>query len=320
MPLPVGYVIKMIANNDKKYGMPVPIPKKNIYKWAEGLGLPKGGNTVLLTGLLYQLTPYINASVKNLESMEEGKYPSSISKLVLKRTGIVAAISKLVLRPPKEELEEQYEVLREIAMLLKKAGIQFGYLYEDDMYSGALLYDMGLDDDFKEHAAMVYNKLKSLGVKTLITIDPHTTYVMKEAYKEIIPAYDLVVKNYLEILAESSINVIKILKEDATLHDSCYYARYLNIIDEPRKLLEKGGVNILEPERNKELTFCCGGPIESITPGLSKHIAQSRMNELSTANKNIILMCPLCYANLSRVKPNDATIKDISRYLHMIYE
>ncbi|MEM3715166.1 MAG: (Fe-S)-binding protein [Thermoprotei archaeon] len=315
MPLPVKDILKMIADNTKKYGMPFPMPKEVIYKWADGLDLPKGGDTVLFTGLLYQMIPYINASIKYLESVEESKYLS----VLMKAGGIVSVISKLLLRVSEEELKEQYEVLRGIAILLKKTGTQFGYLYENDMYSGALLYDMGLDNDFREYAVMVYNKLKSLGVRTLITIDPHTTYMMREVYKNIIPGYDLMVKNYFEILTNSSIEPTKILKESATLHDPCYYARYLKIIDEPRRLLEKGGINIMEPERNKELTFCCGGPIESITPGLSKRVAQLRVSELSIANKNIITMCPICYANLSRVKPKDVAVKDVSHYLYTIY-
>ncbi len=261
------------------------------------------------------MIPYINTSIKYLESIEESKYLS----VLMRAGGIINAMSKLLLRVSEEELKEQYEVLRGIATLLKKIGIQFGYLYENDMYSGVLLYDMGLDDYFREYAMTVYDKLKSLGVKTLITIDPHTTYIMREVYKNIISGYDLTVKNYLEILANSSINSTKILKMDATLHDPCYYARYLKIIDEPRRLLEKGGISIIEPDRNKELTFCCGGPIESITPGLSKRVAQLRMSELSTANKNIITMCPICYANLSRVKSRDTVIKDVSHYLYTIY-
>ncbi|MGC8947931.1 MAG: (Fe-S)-binding protein [Thermoprotei archaeon] len=315
MPLPVKDVLKMIADNTKKYGMPFPIPKEVIYKWTEGLDLPKGGDTVLFTGLLYQMIPYINTSIKYLESVEESKYLS----VLMRAGGIVNVMSKLLLRVSEEELKEQYEVLRGIARLLKKIGVQFGYLYENDMYSGVLLYDMGLDDDFREHAMMVYDKLKSLGVKTLITIDPHTTYMMREVYKNVIPGYDLTVKNYLEILVNSSINSTKILKTNVTLHDPCYYTRYLKIIDEPRRLLEKGGISIIEPDRNRELTFCCGGPIESITPGLSKRVAQLRISELSTANKNIITMCPICYANLSRVKSRDIVIKDISHYLYTIY-
>lgn len=314
MPLPIRDVLRMIGSSVKRYGFPVPVPKDVVYRWAYELGLPKGGDTVLFTGGLYQLIPYIDTLVRYLEGLEESRFAA-----LLKADWLISVASKLFVRAPKGELEKQYGVLRSVAELLRKAGVQFGYLYEDDMYSGALLYDMGLDDYFKEHAEAVYSKLKSLNVRTLITIDPHTTYLMKEVYGKTLSDYDLKVKNYLEVLANSNIAPTKTLSEAVVLHDPCYYARYLRILDEPRKLLRNGGVGIVEPDRGKELTFCCGGPIESITPRLSKSIAQLRMEELAALGNTIVTMCPICYVCLSRVKPAEVTITDISHYLHAIY-
>lgn len=315
MPLPVKDVLDIVAENIRKTGMPVQIPKETVFKWAEGLGMQKGSETVLFTGALYQLTPFITSVVEKLESVEKSKMASVLMKV----TKEMGSLTKLIVRPPKEEMEKQYEVLTRIVMLLRRSGNDVGYLYDDDMYSGVLLYDMGLDDEFQEHAKKVFRRFRELGVKNLITVDPHTTHVMRDVYKEFLPNYDLTVKNYLEVLATSEMSPTNTLSEKITIHDPCLYARYSKIIEQPRKLLRDGGINIVEPDRTKELTFCCGGPIESIAPSLAKQISRMRMDELCSKCNNILVMCPICYTNLSRVKPDGVTVEDVSSYLYSIY-
>ncbi|MCX8192463.1 MAG: (Fe-S)-binding protein [Nitrososphaeria archaeon] len=316
MAPPIKEILRIIVENVIRVGMPIPVSRRVVFKWAEGLGLQKNSETILFTGTLYQLVPYITSIVGRLESIEKSKLSSLLMSFGAKLSGIA---DRLLVRTPRGEIERQYEVLRRIVALLKKTDTRFGYLYEDDMYSGALLYDMGLDNYFREHAEKVYDRLKDLGVETLITVDPHTTYIMKEVYREVLPRYSLKVKNYLEVLSSSDLTPYRIIRKDVTIHDPCYYARYLKIVEEPRKLLRSGGINIIEANRVRELTFCCGGPIESISPTLSRSVALMRMDELSTSCKNIVVMCPICYANLSRVKAVDTNVDDISNYLYSIY-
>jgi len=42
----------------------LPLSTKVATKWTEGLDLPRGGETVLYTGMMYQLIPYIEGLVK----------------------------------------------------------------------------------------------------------------------------------------------------------------------------------------------------------------------------------------------------------------
>ena len=312
MPLPLKEVIEIIIDNTRKRGSPVPIPVEDVVGWAEGLNLPRGGSVVIYTGLLYQMIPYIDSFVKHLEDLEK----SSVAPVLMKVGRVVGRVIDLskIIRVPREEIKKQHDVIRNIARLLIKAGVNFGYLYEDDMYSGALLYDLGLDDVFLEHATKVHQIFKKYGVREIITIDPHTTHIMRSIYPKYIEDFDIKVINYLEILYDKKLNC-RSLEIDVTIHDPCIYSRYENIIDQPRKLLSNIGVKIIEPSRTKKMTFCCGGPIESLSPSLSKNIARIRMEELSTLSKRIVVMCPICYLSLSRVKTDDIDLRDISDYL-----
>ena len=60
--------------------------------------------------------------------------------------------------------------------------MDFFYRPDMDFYSGILLYDLGDQEGFEEHARFVAKTLKLHGVDKIITVDPHTTYALKELY------------------------------------------------------------------------------------------------------------------------------------------
>jgi Fe-S oxidoreductase len=107
---------------------------------------------------------------------------------------------------------------------------------------------------------------------------------------------------------------------DVTIHDSCVYARYEDVVIEPRELLRKAGANIIEPEYAGKLTHCCGGPIESFFPGKAQEIASARVKQLAAAGDNIAAMCPICLVNLKHAAQEaNVAIKDISEFLVEAY-
>ncbi|MCE4620833.1 MAG: (Fe-S)-binding protein [Desulfurococcales archaeon] len=310
-------ILELLADNTLKTGLPVPIPKNEIYEWAEPLGLKRDGDTYLFTGALYQLIPYIESLVKYLESMESKQ---RASKLLVKASRVLTSIpslSKLALRPSKESIENSRRILRSIATLLNTAGVDYAYLYEDDMYSGILLYDLGLEEEFSRHARSVYEKLKTRGAKRILTVDPHTTHALREIYPKFIDGFDLEVINYIELLdTKLRVEPKTANKEiEVVIHDPCYYARFEGIIEQPRRLLRIAGIKPLEPKRTRDLTYCCGGPIEAISPHLSARIAKTRLEELSSVSTRIVTMCPICYSSLSRVASSGIEIKDIALYI-----
>ncbi len=318
MPLPTKDVLSMIVRNTLRKGSPISIPSDAASGWARDINLPKGGETVLYTSLLYQMVPYTIASTKYLEKLERGSVGGALLKLG-KMVSSVFDVSKLASGVSQQEISSQHEILKRIAALIKKADIKFGYLYDDELYAGTLLYDFGRDKDFAKHAKGVYDIFKRNGVGKVITIDPHTTHVLREVYPKFVDGFDLEVENYLEILVEKEISPKRKLEISVTVHDPCYYARYLEIIDQPRELLSRAGVEIREPFRTKRLTFCCGGPIESLSPRLSEEVASLRVSELKEVCENVVTMCPFCYVSLSRAGQGRVQVKDISLHLGEAY-
>ena len=313
--LPIRYVYNILIRNIKKTGFPFPISPERRYGWAKEINLPRQHDTVLYTSCLYQLVPYINAMVRFLEKAEK----SSLWRFGIKmysKFEFLDKFSGLFIRVSNKEIDPINNILKSIALLLRYAGIDFGYLYEDDIYCGALLYDLGLDQLFKKHAEMIYGILKKNNVKKIITIDPHTYHTFNTLFPKYVDGFDYEVVSYLELLDEKLPVASNKINETYTIHDPCIYARWENIIDPPRNLLERVGAQIVESKKSKVNTTCCGGPIESLAPEMSKAVALGRLNELKEASTKIITMCPICYANLGRyAKALNLEIMDLSQVL-----
>jgi Fe-S oxidoreductase len=262
---------------------------------------------------MYQLIPYIEGLVKAEKSLGD----SWLSRL----TGLARMINRLInvstfMVWPSAGLRAEYDqVPINVARLLRQAGVQFGYLYEDDLYSGALAHDLGVDEVVAKHARRVSATLKKHGVKKVITIDPHTTNMLRSVYPKLVPGYDLQVATYLEVLAKRDLPVKNALSGELAIHDSCVFSRYENIVQEPRDLLAHAGITVKEPEKSGRMTWCCGGPVEALYPHKAAANASKRVEQLQAAAPEVVTMCPMCLINLGNAAPEAVTFNDISHYL-----
>ena len=317
MPLPTGDTIGILADNLRLRGSVLPIPAKRATKWSQGLNLPRGGETVLYTGQMYQLTPYIEAMVAAQERLANSRLAKFTG--LGRRLNRAINLSAFMARPPARTRAIYDRILIDVADLLRQAGVEFGYLYKDDMYSGALAHDLGLDEIVARHAQRVYKALKEHGVKRVITVDPHTTNMLRSVYPTLIEGYDLQVSSYLEVLAEAGLPLRTPLEGAVALHDSCVYARYENVLQEPRALLSGTGISVVDPVNAGRLTWCCGGPVESLYPEKALANAERRVEQLRMASPSGVTMCPLCLVNLRRGAGDSMLFEDISHYLRRAY-
>jgi len=314
MSLPTKHVLGILVDNLLKRKSVLKLSSRTTTRWARGLKIPRGGKTILYTGHMYQLIPAISALAAKMAFFENSWITNFFG--LGRFTNKFINLAWFMARTDSKETMQYNNILRNIALLLQAAEIDFGYLYEDEMYSGALVHDEGVDDAFKQHAQRVFEVFKRNGVKSVITVDPHTTNMLRSVYPKYVEGYNLKVKSYLEVLIDSNVDASRTLDLDATIHDSCVYARYEDIVNEPRQLLSKAGATIIEPEYAGKLTHCCGGPIESFFPGKAQIIANKRIEQLAAAGGKIVAMCPICLVNLKHAaKDKNIEVKDISEYL-----
>ena len=301
----VSEVLSTLKDNIQRTGDPLGIKKVYWTEWADGLNLQRGGETILLTGRMYQMLPYI-MQVTGLVALAKpflsrsglGQMVDMGNRLIGDKIIRVKALGSRKLK------SKSNNVLRGIVSALGAIGPRPAYLYEDEPYSGVLLYDLGLDEYIEGHIKKVHSLLKTYRVKKIIGVDPHTVFMLKEIYPKYIENYDIEVKHYLEILSENNEALKKSckkgLEKQFVIHDSCYMTRELGVIEQVRRISASLGITVVEPENTKLDTACCGGPIEYAFRDLTEKVSKTRIQELANVSKDIIVECPICLINLRR--------------------
>lgn len=317
MPLATRDVIGILTDNLQLRGSVLPLPRRDAVRWTRGLGLRRGGHTVLYTGMMYQLIPYIEGLVKAEKRLGD----SFLARYTAlgRRINRLVNVSAFMVRPSRHVRRAYDQIPIDVARLLQQAGVDFGVLFEDDLYTGALAHDLGGDEVVLEHAKRVHAVLRKHGVERVITIDPHTTTMLRSVYPKILDEYDLEVKTYLEVLVEKGLSPRHQLAGEVVLHDPCVFARSEDVLDEPRHLLEATGLTLAEPEKTGRMTWCCGGPVEALYPEKARANAEKRAAQLGEVSRVGVTMCPMCLVNLAGAAGPDMTFHDISQYLKRAY-
>jgi len=301
----VGEVLSTLKDNIQRTGDPLGLKRVYWTEWAKGLNLQKGGETILLTARMYQMLPYIMQITGLVASAKPFLSRRGLGEIVNIGNRIMGdKIIRFKALGSRELKLKGNNALKGIVSALEVLDQKPAYLYEDEPYSGVLLYDLGLDEYIEDHIKKVYSLLKTYKVKKIIGVDPHTVFMLKEVYPNYIDNYDIEVKHYLEILSENNQTLKKMCKKslnkEFVIHDSCYLTRELGIIEQVREISSSLGMTLAEPENTKLDTACCGGPIEYAFRDLTEKVSETRIQELSAISKNIIVECPICLINLRK--------------------
>ena len=292
-------IINLIAANIMKTRNPFGISNSQINTWwREAPGFTRRpGDALLLTGLMYQSIPYIEATTRYLKRLEGSRWADYLRFAPLSRYIPSFLVGRgFALLTSKAGKKQFNGILVSISRLLTKSGVDFFYHPEMDFYSGILLYDLGDQEGFVEHARSVARTLKLHGVHKIITVDPHTTYALKELY----PKYAGVsfeVQPYFALLRPNEVSRGN-GRPPVAIHDPCFYGRYLKVSEGPRRLLTGLGLTYAEVRNCGEFTSCCGGPAESVSPALNREILGRRVAELKASGAPVVTFCPICLANL----------------------
>jgi len=301
----IGYTLTSLKDNFSRTGDPLGL--KGVYwaGWSDGCGLPLEGDAVLVTGRMYQMLPYIRQATRMIPA----------ARRVLSLAGAdraMPAIGRWITDPALRLLagsrgdfhQRGDSVLQGIAAGLGCAGCRPVYRHERDVYGGALLYDLGLQDDVFAHLAKVLSDFRRQGISDIVTVDPHTTLMFKTAASKMGGEGGIRVRHYLELfdtVASGSLSVRGTgLPTSFVIHDSCVLTRELDIGDRVHRLADRIGIRLTRPESAGQDTACCGGPVEYAFPELSMQVAERRAKELADAGQDVLVACPICLLNLSR--------------------
>lgn len=308
----VSQALLTLKSNIERSGDPLGLKKPYWTDWTGECQMPKNGQTVLLTARMYQMLPYVVQAttmahkVKPLLPLLSINVFRQLAEMGSRLAG--ETVFRLTAKRAKHIKEKGAAALQGIVHALRQTGRNPAFLHEKEPYSGVLLHDLGLTADVVPHALKVCQQLREAGGRQVITVDPHTTFMMKTIYPEMVSQYNLQVKHYLEVLSNGPEPLDgrkkSALPRKLVIHDSCVMTRDLGIVAAARRVADKLGIELLEPENTGENTACCGGPVEYAFGDLSGKISLIRMRELAGVCPDILVMCPICMINLMKHEQN----------------
>jgi Fe-S oxidoreductase len=317
--------LRLLSSNIARAGNPLGLKKSECAAWASDLRLPRQGTTILYTGCEYQMTSYLRPLVEVLKRV---KFKDSLFSTFSAGGKLGIGLMKAYTKVTSQESERYNRILRMAALNLRKLGIDFAYL-EEELYSGAMLYEYGLFDDFEQQAKRVAKQFEQAGVKRIIALSPHSAEVFQQIYPKFLSTFDLEVVPYVCLIAQAlSKRGLKLALPKPlrlTIHDPCHLARSLRVTEEPRKVLQGiANLELRETALNRELTNCCGAPSDTVFPELSQIAATRRAEELAATDAQaVVTLCPFCHSHLRRgveLAEKKLEIIDFIEVLHQALE
>ena len=304
----VAQALRTIAGNLERTGDPLGLKTAYWTRWSDGLNLARRGSTLLYTARMYQMLPYVVSATEMAAAAQPLVPALGVDALarMAEMAGALAAdpIIRFHARGQQEIRRRGEAVLKGIVASLADVGIRPAYLHKEEPYSGVLLHDLGLEEAVVPIAQRVYRTLREAGARTVVTTDPHTTFMLRQVYPRIVSGFDLDVRHYIEVLAGSDMPQCSSptdgLPEKIVLHDSCVMTRDLDIVAPARTVLQRLGITVVEPENSSKNTACCGGPVEYAFSKLSRSVSGIRARELAANAPAIALNCPICLINLMK--------------------
>jgi len=307
-------VLALIRDNIVEYHNPLALKPKEIASWVKDLKLPKKGEILFYTGSEYQLLPYIDSLVKTLIYVDSSSNLFSLlmgARKIVNKTGINA--EKIYASVLAKDKDRFYSVNYKAAIILQKLGYDLCYDPQADMYTGALLDELGFWQELKSYAVILAERIRKTEAKVIVCTSPHAAEMFKLIYPKLVDFPDIQVKTFIELVWEKRHLLPAVDEKDpVVIHDSCRMARELGISQEIRDVLDAVGVKYIEPLRCREWTTCCGGPSKMLFPEISKTISKRRVVELAdTGAKRALISCPYCLSSLeSGVDKNHPMMMD----------
>lgn len=157
--------------------------------------------------------------------------------------------------------QRSQSVARAMATVLKRAGVDFAILGDEETCTGDPARRMGNEYLFQIMAQQNIETFSRYNVKKIVTVCPHCFNTLRNEYPQLGGEYE--VMHYGEFVAalidEGKIKPSVSQVGSLAYHDSCYLGRHNRIFDAPRRMAEAiPGVQVVEMDRRRESSFCCG--------------------------------------------------------------
>jgi Fe-S oxidoreductase len=189
---------------------------------------------------------------------------------------------------------------RAVAELLHEAGIEFAVLGSAETCTGDPARRIGNEFLFQALGRQNVETLNGAGVRAIVATCAHCFNTLANEYPQLGGEYEVVHHTQLlaRLVADGRLTPVTPVDATVTYHDPCYLGRHNRVFAPPRDILGSvPGVQLAEPTRNRETSFCCGagGARMWMDEKLGTRINENRTDELLAQAPDVVAAaCPYC--------------------------
>lgn len=219
---------------------------------------------------------------------------------------------------------DSQEVVQAVATILHEAEVSFAVLGESETCTGDSARRAGNEYLFYEMALGNIENLNAAGAqeKRILTSCPHCFTTIGKEYGELGGNYT--VFHHTQVIADLvgkgklKLNGSKL--EKTTFHDPCYLGRHNGIVQDPREALAEAGATLLEMDRNKKNSFCCGAGGAQMWKEEehgTEAVSLNRFHEAhETGADTLAVGCPFCMTMMKDANTEEGSpmqVKDVAQ-------
>ena len=192
---------------------------------------------------------------------------------------------------------------RALVEILNRAGVSYGVLGPEQNCCGESVRKIGDEELFQKLAGANVELFNRQGVRKIIVNSPHCLKTFSAEYPELGGNYEVTHASQflLDLVRQGRLPLKAGLQAKVAFHDPCYLGRHAGLYDPPRQVLAATGAQVLEMERERESSLCCGGGGGRLwmeTPA-EKRFSLLRVREAAASGAEVLATaCPYCVSLL----------------------
>jgi Fe-S oxidoreductase len=220
--------------------------------------------------------------------------------------------------------DRNVKVTKSMIKILNAAGVNYGILGKQESCTGDPARRSGNEYLYQMLAMTNIETLNNLKVKKIITQCPHCYNTLKNEYPQLGGNYEVVHHSQFisQLISEGKIKQAGQNSGEITFHDPCYLGRHNEEYEAPRHTLKASGLNLVEMERSKNNSFCCGAGGAQMWKEEEKGDEAVRRARFKEAQKTgvdtIATGCPFCMTMMtdaSNELESQMEVKDIAEII-----
>ena len=218
---------------------------------------------------------------------------------------------------------EAQKTVQAVATILHEAGISFAVLGDDESCTGDSARRAGNEYLFFEMASANIETLNAAKAheRKIVTSCPHCFTTIGKEYGEFGGHYQVYHHTQLiaDLVGKGKLRLNGRNLEKVTFHDPCYLGRHNGIVDAPRDALAQAGFTLLEMDRTKANSFCCGAGGAQMWKEEEHGTEAVNMNRYKEAHQTgaetLAVGCPFCATMMhdaNREEGSPMRVKDVA--------